>query len=383
MILLVGSGLLLKSFREIRQTDPGFDTSGILTFRISLPESSYPGALQPAAFHDELLERIRAMPGVEGAGGVTALPLAGRATGRAHALEEFPTEADELPPIFWYKWATPGYFEAMGIDMVAGRTFEPRDHQGNYGNVIVSRALAQRYWPGDGALGKRIRFAGDTAQAAWNTIIGITEGVRDRGLREDPTETVYRPLVSFREDEGWTVPSLTYVVRAENPTQLVAPIRDAIRAMDPNLPVAGVQTMASVVSNSIVRLTFTALALGIAALLALVLGAVGLYGVLSYVVTQRTQEIGVRMAVGAQAGQVLKMVVASGAKLALSGLVIGLVGAVGLTRLLQGLLFGTEPLDVGTFGATAFLLLLVGLVASYLPARRAAQVDPVKSMRME
>lgn len=285
--------------------------------------------------------------------------------------------------MFWYKYATPGYFEAMGISVLAGRAFRTSDQEGQYGNIIVSQTLADRIWPGQDVLGKRIRITGDTTELGWERIVGVVESTRDHGLRQDLEDLVYHALVGPRVNEGYAIRDLTYAIRSENPTQLVGPVRQVVQEMDPNLPLAGIQTMESVVSDSIVRLTFTALALGIAAVMALILGAVGLYGVLSYVVSQRKQEIGVRMALGARARQVQGLVVASGAKLAVLGLTVGIMGAWALTRLLQGLLFGTEPLDPITFAGMSALLLAVGLLASYLPARKAASVDPVESMRME
>jgi predicted permease len=372
----------VKSFWEIRRLDPGFDTEGILTFGVSLPSSEYPGAMEPARFHQQLLERLRALPGVEAAGGVSNLPLGRATSGTAHDIEDLPTPEGELPPMFWYKFATPGYFDAMGISVVAGRAFEWADHEQERGNIIVSQALADRIWPGQDVLGKRIRFEGDTTALGWERIVGVVESTRDHGLQEDPIEVVYHPLVGPHVDEGWTVPGLTYVVRAQDPMALVGAVREAVHAMDPDLPLAGVQTMKTVVADSILRLTFTALALGIAAVMALILGAVGLYGVLSYVVSQRTQEIGVRIALGARAGQVQGMVVASGVKLALLGLALGMLGAGVLTRLLQELLFGTEPLDPVTFAGMSLVLLGVGFLASWIPARRAASVDPVESIRV-
>jgi predicted permease len=383
MILLVGSGLLVKSFREIRQSDPGFYTEGLLTFRIALSPTEYPGAAAPARFHQELVDRLEALPGVEAAGAVSQLPLGGNTSGTAWDVEDFPTDPGELPPMFWYKYPTEGYFQAMGISVLAGRVLERADHERDLGNIVVTRSLAERLWPGGDALGKRMRVTGDTVDVAWQTIVGIVEDTRDHGLREDVIDMVYRPLVGPRGDEGYSVRQMTFVVRAENPTLFTEEVRRIVREMDPNLPLAGVRTMATVTADSVVRLSFTTLALGIAALMALILGAVGLYGVLSYVVSQRTQEIGVRMALGAETGQVQSMVVASGAKLAGLGLVAGLAGAAGLTRLLQGLLYGTEPLDPLTFGGTSLVLLAVGLFASWVPARRAAAVDPVESMRAE
>lgn len=213
--------------------------------------------------------------------------------------------------------------------------------------------------------------------------MGVVESTRDHGLSKDPIEVVYHPLVGPHLEQGWTAPNLTYVVRARNPLALMGAVRAAVKAADPSLPLAGIQTMEDVMADSIVRLTFTALALGVAALMALILGAIGLYGVLSWVVTQRTREIGVRMALGAQTRQVIGMVMASGAKLAGLGLVLGMAGAGALTRLLQGLLFGTEPLDPLAFFGTSLLFLAVGLLASWVPARRAASVDPVQSMRLD
>jgi predicted permease len=384
LVLLVGAGLLAKSFQEIRRSDPGFATQGILTFSLALPPSEYPGATGPAAFHQRLLERLRALPGVEEAGGVSNLPLASGPSGTAFDIEEFPAAPGELPPMFWYKYATPGYFDAMDISLMAGRLLERADHERSFGNILVTQSLADRVWPDGDALGKRIRVTGDTAEVAWQTVVGVVENTRDQGFREDYMDMVYRPLVSPRVDEGgWSVPELTFVLRSETPALLADDARRTVREMDPNLPIAAMQTMERVVADSVVQLSFTMLALGIAAAMALLLGAIGLYGVLSYVVGQRKQEIGVRMALGARAGQVQGMVVASGAKLAAIGLVVGLAGAGALTRLLQGLLFGTEPLDPLTFSAMSVVLLLVGLAASWLPARRAAAVDPVESMRAE
>lgn len=378
MILLVGSALMVKSFWAIGRIDPGFDTHGILTFRVSLPSAEYSGG-RVAAFHERLLERLRALPGVEAAGGVSEFPLLTHAAGTAYLVEGLPIKPGVLPPMFYYKYAAPGYFRAMGIGLVAGRTLAPGDTDA----VVVSRALAERVWPGQQALGKRIRVESDTAAGSWERVVGVVENTRDHGLREDPIEVVYHPLVGPHGDEGRTVPSLSYAVRAANPLSLVGAVRSAVKEMDPGLPVAGVQTIEEVVSASIVRLTFTALALAVAAFMALALAAMGLYGVLSYVVAQRTQEIGVRMALGAQAGHVVRMVVDCGARLAGVGLAVGLAGAAGLTRLLQGLLYGTTPLDPVTFAATSMVFLAVALPASWLPARRAASVDPLRSLRLD
>lgn len=218
---------------------------------------------------------------------------------------------------------------------------------------------------------------------AWNQIVGVTEGILDRGLREEASETIYIPIINGREENGWVTRNLAYTVQGHNVASLASAIRTQIWEMNSNLPIARMETMEQIVSDSVVQLSFTMLALGIAALMALLLGAIGLYGILSYVVSQRRQEIGIRMALGAQPDAVLKMIVLSGAKIALLGLVVGLLGSAALTRLLEGLLFETEPLDPFTFVGMSLALFIVGLFASYLPARRAAAVDPMESLRME
>ena len=381
VVLLVGSGLLVRSFWEIRNTDPGFDATNALTFSLQLPEAGYPDAAQAARFHQDLLDRIAGLPGVESVGAVSNLPLGTGRSGTAHIIEDFPPAAGELPPIFWYKYTTPGYFETMRIPLRSGRTFERRDHETNLGNIIVSSTIANRFWPGEDAIGKRIRNQGDST--AWYTIVGVAGSVRDLGFREDPSEIVYYPMVSSSETAGWVTRRLSYVVRSANPTALAAAVRAQVWGMDPDLPIATMETLEQVVAASVVRLSFTMMALGIAAFMALVLGAIGLYGVLSFSVSQRVQEIGVRIALGAKAADVQKMVVWQGVRIALVGLVVGLAGAAGLTRLLQTLLYDTAAMDPLTFGTMALVLFGVGLLASYLPARRASSVDPIEAIRSE
>jgi predicted lysophospholipase L1 biosynthesis ABC-type transport system permease subunit len=241
--------------------------------------------------------------------------------------------------------------------------------------------MADRVWPDENPLGKRFRLANGNTE--WFTVIGVVGSVRSQGLDQEPMQTVYAPMVG-PEGTGTSSPrSLVYTVHAENATNLVPAVRAAIWELDATLPVAGVELMERIVARSVAQLSFTMLALLVAAAMALVLGTVGLYGVLSYVVTQRTQEIGVRLALGAQPILVQKMVVFQGAKLAALGVFIGLAGAAGLTRFMQSILFDTGALDPVAFGATSLLLLAVGLFASYIPARRASAVDPMKSLRMD
>jgi putative ABC transport system permease protein len=382
LILLIGSGLLVRSFWEIRNVNPGFDPRDVLTFRLSLPQSEYSEAIQVAAFHQQLIDRIAGLPGVESVGGIERLPMSESRAGTAFVIEDQQLEENELPPIIWYTAAAPGYFETMKIPMRAGRSFDRSDHESQLGTVIVSAPLAEHMWPGESAIGKRLGFAGDST-TEWLTVVGVAGSTRDHGLREDPIELIYHPMVGPGGNDDWTTNSLTYTVRAENARALLPTIRSRISELDSSLPIASIEMMESVVARSVVRLSFTMLALVVAAVMALLLGAIGLYGVLSYVVSQRTHEIGVRLALGADPGRVRGMVVWQGARIALAGLVVGVAGAIALTRFLQTLLFATPALDPVAFGATSALLLVVGLAASYIPAQRASSVDPMRSLRMD
>ena len=382
VVLLVGSGLLVRSFWEIRNTDPGFDAGDILTFRLSLPDADYPGAAQSARFHQDLVDRIASLPGVTSVGAVSNIPLGQGRSGTAHTIEDFPPGPGELPPIFWYKYASANYFKTMRIPLRSGRTFERRDHESNFGNIIVSATIADRFWPGQDPIGKRIALGADSI-SDWHTIVGVVGSVRDQGFREELQDIVYYPMVGPGGDDDWVTRTLTYVVRSPTVATLSPAIRAQVWDMNPNLPIASMRTMETVVADSVARLSFTTLALGIAAFMALVLGAIGIYGVLSYSVSQRVQEIGVRIALGAKPEDVRKMVVWQGARIALVGLGVGLAGAAGLTRLLQSLLYDTAAMDPFTFGTMALVLFGMGLLASYLPARRASLIDPAEAIRSE
>jgi putative ABC transport system permease protein len=278
-----------------------------------------------------------------------------------------------------YAFVGPTYMQSLGMRVREGRTLGRSDSDDGAGAVVVSTAVADRFWPAGSAIGQRIRVSGD--DNAWLTVVGVVQPVAQESLREEPRPMVYYPLVP--DGDLGDVRAASYVVEAVPSSSLAAAVRAAVWDLDADLPLADMKTMDEIVSDSVVELSFTMFTLGIAALLALVLGAVGLYGVLSYSVAQRTQEIGVRMALGAEAGQVLGMVVRDGARTQLVGLVIGLLGAAALTRVLQGLLFGVEAMDPLTFVATSAALFCVGLTAAYVPARRAARLDPVTSMRTE
>jgi predicted permease len=369
LVLLVGSGLMVRSFWSLRNVDPGFDAEGILTLRLSLPETEYSGARDVAAFHQRLLETIRVLPGVEVAGAITNLPMTDTDSNSGVTVEDFPVAPGEIPPVIRTNVAAPGYFEAMGIALQSGRTFERRDHEEVTGAVVVSRG-----------------FEPDENETRWWTIVGVVGDVRDDGLQANAPEMIYYPMVSPGGDDeaGWIPNTMSFAIRtAVPPTTLATPIRQAIWSLDPHLPIANVQTTAAIVSDSTARTAFTMLLLTIAAAVALLLGTVGIYGVVSYVVSQRTREIGVRMALGATQGEVGRMVVRQGLAIASAGVVIGLIGAFALTRLMSALLFGVSSTDPMTFAAVAALLFAVTVAASYIPARRAAGVDPMEALRYE
>jgi predicted permease len=326
-------------------------------------------------------ERLAAVPGVVSVGVVSHLPISQSASGTAHEIEGRTLDAGELPPILHYEYASADYLETMGIDLVSGRTLGATDHSDRAGSVVVNRTLAERVWPGEDPLGKRLRPSGDTL--SWYTVVGVVEPVLQDGIRSEPQARIYHPLVGPRGDDGYDARLASYVVRARDAETLLPSIRAAIWEVDRDLPLSDVRTMADIVSSSRVELSFTMFTLAIAAALALALGGIGLYGVLSYAVARRIQEIGVRMALGARAEAVLGMVVRDGVRVAAVGLVVGLVGAAALTRLLQGILFGVEALDPLTFALTSVVLMAVATLAAYLPARRASRVDPASSMRME
>jgi predicted permease len=295
-------------------------------------------------------------------------------------VEDHPRAPGELPPIMWYTTAMGGYFEAMRIPIIAGRGFDDTDHVRGRANVVVSETVARRFWPDGNAIGRRLRPSGDTI---WRTIIGVAGDVRDKGIDVDPAELVYYPMVGPSNEVVTGARNMTFVVRAQAPDALVPAVRREIWSLDPNLPIASVATLERIVADSMVRHSFTMVALVVASGVALLLGAIGLYGVISYLVAQRTREIGVRMALGAAPADVLRMVVSQGLRLAALGLVVGLLGALALTRLMTGLLFGTSPNDPVTFATVVAVLAAVALLASWLPARRAALIDPAQSLQTE
>ena len=383
LVLLVGSGLVVRSFVKLRHIDPGFDPRGVLTLGIALPENRYRNQADAAATLQQLSDGLRPLPGVRAVGVVDCLPLQGCTNANTMEVEDFPLEPNEIPPRMAMSTAGPGYFRAMAIPLVAGRTFERRDHEKRTGAMVVSQAVAERFWPSGDPIGKRV-YPGLRGDAPWYTVIGVVGNVRQDDLSEAPAEIMYLPMVNIDTRTYSETHNMVVVVRTDaDPLMLVAPVRQAIMSVDSELPVANVQPMQDVLTRSLVGREFTMLLLSVAAVVALFLGAIGLYGTISYLVDQRTGEIGLRMALGARAGDVRYMVLRRGAGLAGMGLAIGLLGALGLTHVLRALLFEVSPTDPYIYGGVSCVLLSVALIATYLPAHRASRVDPIEALRSE
>jgi putative ABC transport system permease protein len=383
LVLLVGSGLVVRSFLNLRRVDPGFNPRGVLTLRLALPAARYPTQIDAVAAQQRILDGISKLPGVEAVGIVDCLPLLGCTNANTMEAEDFPLKPNELPPKMAMNTAGPGYFRAMGIPLVKGRGFERRDHEERTGAMVISQAVATRFWPTEDPIGKRI-FPGLRGNAPWYTIVGVVGSIRQDELSEPPAEIMYLPMVNIDDRNYSETRNIAVVVRtAADPVTMAEPARRVIASVDPELPVANVQTMEEIMARSLMGRELTMLLLSVAAVVALFLGAIGLYGTVSYLVGQRAGEIGMRMALGARAADVLRMILYQGGVLACLGLTIGLLSAWALTRVLQSLLFDVSPTDSLTYAAVSCLLLGVALIASYLPARRASRIDPMEALRSE
>ena len=375
LVLLVGSGLLARSFIALNRVDPGFDTSGILTFQIAPESEALVDGPTYARFHQAFSARLAALPGVESTGIVENVPLE-----ESVNIERFVAEGSEVDPasapLLGLTFSDSRYFRAMGIALQSGRTFSAEEEGEGVPAVVVSASAARLLWPDEDPVGRRLQAAdGQT----FYPVVGVVEDVLQDHLQQEPQPLLYFPLVG--PAPSWVLPSPGHVVRAERPIELVPQIRALIRELAPEAPLYRVYTMEQLASESMQALSFTTLTLAVTSLLALVLGWVGLFGILSYAVAQRTREIGVRMALGADASAVRAMVVGQGTRVVLAGVGVGLVVAWLSSDALSGLLYGVEPGDPVTFVVTALGMVGIGLVASYVPARRASRVQPVESLR--
>ncbi|HYV99346.1 MAG TPA: ABC transporter permease [Gemmatimonadaceae bacterium] len=377
LVLLIGSGLLIRSYMQMRNVDPGYTTKNIFTFQIAPERANLTDGPTFAQFDLDFMERLRALPGVQAVGLVENVPLDENVQGMGVRQSE-KVDDPKGGPLVRYTFTAGDYFKAMDISVLKGTVFEDADQREWRGHAILSTTAANLLWPGEDPIGKR--FKQDAAGDAWFTVIGVVEDVLQNSFREKPMPLVYLPLVGPRPG-SWAISSPAYVVKSPRAEVIAADVRAVVKQMAPEAPMYRVYTMAGLAAKSMVQLSFIMLTLAVASALALVLGAVGLYGVLSYVVAERTREIGVRMALGAKAVQVRRMVVMQGTRVVLVGVTIGVVVALVSTKALGNLLFGVAAIDVSTFIAMSAAMLVVGLVASYLPARRASNVDPIESLR--
>ena len=378
-ILLIGAGLLINSFMHLRSLDPGFRADHLLALNVELPEIKYPDTARRVAFFDDVLRRVRALPGVQSVAAAGNLPFTYNGDSTSIAVEGIP----DPPPDQWLDviWRTigPGYFRTMGIPIVRGREFNEGDTLEKTLGVVVSEQTAQHYWPNDDPIGKRLKVGSTASDAPWRTVIGVAKDVRQNDFIAEPKMQMY-----FSYKQVKTLVANALVVRtAVDPLSLATSVRNAIWAVDKDQPVSNIDSMENIVAGAVARQRFSMLLLAIFAGLALALAAVGIYGVMSYSVAQQTREIGIRMALGAKRSDVLKMTVKEGLKLVAVGLVVGLVAAFLLTRVMASLLFGISATDPITFISISLALLAVALLASYIPALRATRVDPLIALRAQ
>ena len=376
LILLVGSGLMVRSFQQLRSVDPGFDPQGVMTFRLSPPPSKYPGGDATAQFYDQLIERLEAIPGATSAGGITNLPLTGGGAILTTQIDDFPTPEGEFPPTFLIRRATPGYFETMGMPVVEGRAFTADDHNARLGSLIISESIKRQYWPSESALGKRMTTAGAPAR-----VVAVVGDVHDTGLEIPAEQFVYKPML---DSVGGGVRPMMIAVRTDgDPETLVPGIRSAVEGLDPDLPITELQSMEDILGDSLSRTSFTMSLLLLAAVVALFLGSVGIYGVLSYVASQRTAEMGVRLALGADAATVRKIILSQGMLLAVIGVSMGLAGAFALGGVMSSMVYGVSPADPVTLVGVSVVFLAVAAGASLVPAARAARTPPAVALRAD
>jgi len=382
VVLLVGAGLMLRSLWALQRVPIGFDPSNVLTMRISLPVGSYPSPEQVVVFYQRLLDRVRQLPGVRTAGAARLLPLGSTIGDFGLTVDGYIPPPGTHPKGDW-QIVTDGYLEAMGERLVRGRTITAADTSDSQLIVLINEEMARRYWVGRDPLGGRLRIGGDPKRP-WVTVVGLVADVRHNGITEVVKEKFYVPHTQWHKSLGNPIRGMSLVVKmATDPLGLVGPIRQEIRGLDPNLPVANVRSMSEVVGATLSIPRFTGFLLVTFASIALALSAIGIYGVLSYLVSRRTREIGIRLAIGAGRGQVLRMVLGSGLTLALIGVVTGLAVALGVTRFMSSLLHDVSPGDPVTFAWVAAALTLVAILASLVPAWRATRVDPVVALKTE
>jgi predicted permease len=379
LVLLLSAGLLMRSFLKLQQLDPGFRPDGVLTMGVFLPNATWMKAEEQAEFYRQLVERVSALPGVRAAGVTSDLPWTGYENKAVLPIEGKAFPPNQLPQA-GYHFISADYLRTIGVPLVAGRWFDARDARGTEPVILINRSMARKYWPGEDPIGKRIASNGNVPpkDKDWARIIGVIGDVKDQpnSIQADPS--FYWPITQE------PYPELHLAIRAGNdPLSLIAAVRREVRALNKDVPVTEVKTLETIATAALAGQRFTLLVVSIFALTALALAASGIYGVMSYLVSQRTHEIGIRTALGARRVDVLKLVLKQGLKLATTGVAVGLAGAFALTRLMEGMLFGVKPTDPLTFIGIPMLLAVVALLACVIPARRATKVDPLIALRHE
>lgn len=375
LVLLFASGLLLRSFAELRSVDPGYVTENIFTFQMAPEQAHLNSGPAWANFHLEFMERLRALPGVETVGVVENFPL-DEGTSRTLFSTEPAAGGVGSEQELNFTFVAGDYFEAMGIELLRGRIFTDDEQRDNPGHIIVSRSTAQRLWPGEDAIGKVLIF---DQLGFRETVIGVVEDVRQSGFRDEAGPNLYFPLVA-QQPETWRLSTPGYVVKTPRADSIAADVRALVREVAPEAPMYRAFTIEELVARSMAPLSFTMIALALAAGLAVLLGMVGLYGILSSTVAERTRELGVRIALGARPERVRRMVVVQGMRVVVAGVALGCVAVLFVSRALDSLLYGVRSLDPVTLALTALSMLLVGIVASWVPAYRASVVDPARTL---
>jgi putative ABC transport system permease protein len=385
-ILLLGAGLMIRSFGKLAAAEPGFDSENALTMQVWLPQSKYPDRNRIANFYEQALDKIRGIPGVKSASAINFLPFSGWGDATSLSIDGRAAAAPGQEPTAQYRVIDSDYFEAMGIPILRGRPFEEQDRDKTDRVAVINQTMARRYWANEDPIGKHIRpeFPETStpwrpkAAREWLTIVGVVGDVKEFGAIDETPAVFYVPYLQN--------PSalMRLVVRSdEQVTSLLPAIRQEVRAIDKDQPVTEIKTMREFIAESAFQRRFNTALLGIFAVVALILAVVGIYGVTSYSALQRTREVGIRMALGAQSRDVLSMMVAQGMRLSLTGVGIGLAGGWVLTRVMRNLLFGVGPTDPLTYAGVALLLAGMSLAASFIPARRATKVSPIDALRYD
>jgi len=379
VVLLTGAGLLVRTFNKLQSTNLGFDTRGVLTMSLQLPGAKYQDPLKAAALYNSFLDQVRSIPGVVAAGTVTTMMLS-TLPNSSVAVAEGRANRDNDPALT-FDVASTGFFKAIGARFVAGRDFTAGDRDTTQLVGIVNEHMAKFYWPGANAVGRRFRYGGpqsDTTRSRWIRVVGVVADMRRTGVDMPVRNEAFLPFGQVPQ-----LGSLVMIKSARDPMSLVPSVRAALRALDPSQPIANIRTMDEMLSRLLAQRRFSATLVASFAVLALVLATIGAYGVTSYLVSQRTKEIGVRLALGAEPSAVTRRVVLDGMRVGVSGLVVGVAAALATTRLASTLLYGVSPRDPATIGGVSAFLLLVVALANYLPARRAARVDPLVALRQD